>query len=419
MLNTFDSVGGAARAAERLQRGLRTLEIDARLLVQFKFGDSSEVICNTSPLVNMLRRLKIFLGLLPVRFYSRRAENNFSPALLPDNLLEEVASCDPDIIHLHWLGAGFFQVETLRKLSQLGKPLVWTLHDSWAFTGGCHVPFDCTRYLQRCGTCPVLGSDRERDLSRRTWERKKSAWRNLDLTVVTPSRWLADCARASSLIRHRRVEVIPNGIDTEVFKPIGRQEARRMLGLPEDKQIILFGAVGGSADPNKGFQLLLPALERLAGADFDLLALVFGGSEDSSLAVSGLPVANLGSICDDRRLAAAYAAADVFVVPSLLENLPTTVLEAMAAGTPCVAFRQGGVPEIIDHGISGYLAQPYESEDLARGIAWVLEDGERRGAMSTRARQKVEAEFSLPLMCRRYAELYRDVLDRSEVSAHG
>ncbi|MBI5446644.1 MAG: glycosyltransferase family 4 protein [Deltaproteobacteria bacterium] len=404
MLNTFDEVGGAARAAGRLLRGLRGLGVDARLLVHFKAGHDAGVVGNGGSLRRLARRAKLLLGLLPVRLYPNRPENNFSPALLQDTVRSEVATIDPDVVHLHWLGAGFMRVETLPRL---GRPLVWTLHDSWAFTGGCHVPFDCTKYRERCGACPVLGSTRERDLSRWTWRRKETAWRGLDLTVVTPSRWLAECARSSSLFRNVPVEVIPNGIDTETFRPRERERARASLGLPEEKRVILFGAVRGASDPNKGFHLLRPALEALGRSSSDLLAVIFTSSEEPDFGDVGMPARLLGRVDGDERLAEIYSAADVFVAPSLLENLPNTILEAMACGTPCVAFEQGGVPDLVEHEVSGYLAKPYEARDLARGIAWVLEDEDRRAALSRRCREKVEAEFALEKVARRYGELYR------------
>jgi glycosyltransferase involved in cell wall biosynthesis len=407
MLNTFDETGGAARAATRLLRGVRQQGIEANLLVQFKTGSAAEVICSSNPLRKLARRLKLFLGMLPVRRYPNRPENNFSAALLPDSLPATVAGIDPDIIHLHWLGASFAQVETLGKLS---KPLLWTLHDSWAFTGGCHVPFGCSRYRERCGACPVLGSSSEHDLSRRVWERKEKAWGGLDLTVVTPSRWLAECARSSSLFHDKRIEVIPNGLETAIFQPRPREEARRALGLPQGKKIILFGAVQGTADPNKGFQLLREALRKLGRESYNLLAVVFGTDQAATMPDLGLPLRSLGRINDDQRLSSLYAAADVFVAPSLLENLPNTVMEAMACGTPCVAFRQGGVPDLIEHQVSGYLAVPYEVSDLAQGIAWILKDGERRAGLSSRARQKVRQDFELGRVAGSYAALYRKIL---------
>jgi len=417
MLNTFDAGGGAARAAARLQQGGREIGLDISLLVQFESGDTPGVICNPGQWRKQARRLKLFLGLLPVRIYPNKPENNFSPALLPERVPAEITSLAPDIIHLHWLAAGFISVETIGRLRN--KPLVWTLHDSWAFTGGCHVPFDCTRYRQSCGTCPVLGSSRESDLSRWTWKRKKRAWRNLDLTLVSPSRWLADCARSSSLFRDCRVEVIPNGLDTETFKPVDRTDARRMLGLPSDKRIILFGAVGGGSDPNKGFRCLQQALQIIDRERSDTLALSFGSSDPGAKQGLEMPVVALGPIHDDRKLAAVYAAADVMVVPSLLENLPNTILEAMASGTPCVAFRQGGVPELVEHEVTGYLARPYSSEELAKGIAWVVDEPGRRAQLAQRARKKIVAEFSQKLMARRYAELYRELLLRTGGSDHG
>jgi glycosyltransferase involved in cell wall biosynthesis len=407
MLNTFDEVGGAARATMRLQTGLRELGVDSSTLVQFKTGNRSDVICSHNPLRILLRRLKVLLGLLPVRLYPNKPENNFSPSLLPDNKLAEIAAINPDIIHLQWLCAGFLRIETLAKFK---KPIIWTLHDSWAFTGGCHVPFDCKKYRQCCGACPVLGSMREKDLSRRTWERKAKAWRNLDLTVVSPSRWLAECARSSSLFRETRIEVIPNGLDTQLFQPMDKEAAREQLGLPKDKKIILFGAMHGTSDPNKGFQLLTQALHALGKDSSVLMALVFGAEQSASIKELGMPVIFHGRIDNDKTLAAMYSAADVFVVPSRQESFCQTASEAMASGTPVVAFRATGLLDVIEHRQCGYLAQPYDSGDLARGIAWVLEDKGRHAQLSRRARQKVEAEFGLATVSERYISLYQELL---------
>jgi glycosyltransferase involved in cell wall biosynthesis len=305
------------------------------------------------------------------------------------------------------------RVETLRRF---GRPIVWTLHDSWAFTGGCHVPNDCVRYRESCGRCPVLGSTREADLSRRVWARKRRAWSDLDLTLVAPSRWLADCARSSSLFRDARIEVIPNGLDLKRYKPVDRRFARDVLGLPQDRKLIVFGAKSGSEDRNKGLHLLASALRILkdAGRDHGTELVVFGSTASTTLARAGLKASYQGFLHDEVSLALLYAAADVFVAPSIQENLPYTVMEAMACGTPCVAFRQGGVPDLIEHERTGYLARPFEPEDLAHGIAWVLEDGDRWRALSSRAREKVEQEFELGLVARRYVDLYRDVARGTE-----
>ncbi len=409
MLNSFDELGGAARAAVRLLRGVREHNIDAKLLVQFKTGSEKDVLCNRNPLRKLIRRLKVFLGLLPVRLYPNKPENNFSPSLLPDNKPAEISRINPDIIHLHWLCAGFLRVETLAKLN---KPLIWTLHDSWAFTGGCHVPFDCTKYKQSCGACPVLGSSCEKDLSRRTWRRKQKAWQSLDLTVVAPSRWLADCARSSSLLRDARVEVIPNGLDSGIFYPGDRELARSLFGLPMERKVILFGAVWAYSDPNKGFHLLKQALEALSKVSPNLLTVVFGSDDFAGLPELDMPVISLGSIDDDQKLAAIYSAADVFVVPSIQEAFCQTATEAMACGTPVVAFRATGLLDVIEHKISGYLAQPYDTEDLAHGITWVLEDKARHAELSRRSRLRVETQFDLNKIAQRYSDLYQKQLNK-------
>jgi glycosyltransferase involved in cell wall biosynthesis len=407
MLNTFDEIGGAARAASRLLQGVRDLGIDSSLLVQYRTGKADGVLSHTGRLRQLARHMKTALGTLPVRMSPKAPENNFSPAMLPDHLVPEAASVNSDIIHLHWMGAGFLRVETLGKLK---KPLVWTLHDSWVFTGGCHVPFDCTRYRQQCGACPVLGSTREEDLSRRTWARKAQAWRNLDLTLVAPSRWLAECSMSSSLFRDVPVHVIPNGLDTGQFRPRGKEFSRKRLGLPQDRKIILFGAIRAASDPNKGLHLLLPALRSLGDQASDLMALAFSSFDRGVMPDLGMPMTGLGRIQDDEKLSLIYSAADVFVVPSIQEAFCQTASEAMSCGTPVVAFGATGLLDVVEHQKCGYLAEPYDIVDLAHGIAWVLENEERRTVLSTHARRKAIADFSLDKVAKRYVGLYESVL---------
>jgi glycosyltransferase involved in cell wall biosynthesis len=407
MLNTFDDVAGADRSARRLQQGLRRLGVDASLLVQFRYGDGSDILCSASPARLLLRRLKLYLGMLPVRLYPHRPENNFTPALLPDRLPAQVARLAPDIVHLHWLGAGFCGIKSIGRFD---RPLVWTLHDSWPFTGGCHVPGDCRKYRERCGACPVLGSRREADLSRWTWRRKRQAWRQLRPILVAPSRWLADCARASSLFRDCQVEVIPNGLDTEAFRPMDQQVAREQFGLPRDRPVVLFGAVNALTDPNKGWQLLQPALKLVSEQLPDALLAVFGAAAPAVQPDVGMPMVFLGRLRDEASLVAAYSAADVFVAPSLQESFCQTVLEAMACGTPAVAFGATGPLDVVVHQECGYLAQPYESADLARGILWVLGDRERHARLVRQARQRAEDEFGLDRVAAQYLLIYREML---------
>lgn len=405
LLSTYDWQGGAAKAAYRLHQALRRTGIDSQMLVQNKLSDEETVITSATKFQKGLAKLKPSLDVLPLGLYSGRERVTYSLQWFPDTIASQVAQINPDIINLHWINSGYLRLETLAKFK---KPIVWTLHDMWPFTGGCHYNSDCDRYTKSCGACPQLRSTREWDISRWVWQRKAKAWNNCNLTIVTPSNWLAKCAQESSLFQNFRIEVIPNGLDIQKYKPIDKQLAKNLLGLPIDKQIILFGAVNATSDRRKGFHLLLPALQTLDRSQWqEKIELVsFGASQPVEPPNFGFKANYLGKLSDEISLSLVYAAADVFVAPSLQDNLPNTVMEALACGTPCVAFEIGGMSDMIEHKQNGYLARPYEVSDLAKGITWVLEDRERWRKLCDRDREKVEQEFSQQLQAKRYLSLF-------------
>lgn len=413
-LSTFDNQGGAARAAYRLHQGLNQIKVESWILSQSKFSQDPQVIgAKTSSGIEQAKTgLRLTLDQLPLKRYGKKTRQLFSPHWLPSQITEQVAQLNPDLLNLHWVSAGYLKIETLAKFQQ---PLVWTLHDMWSFTGGCHYNQSCQKYTLACGACPLLGSNKEADLSRRIWQRKQKAWANLNLTIVTPSRWLGDSAKASSLFGDRRVEVIPYGLDTTVFRPIERQTARKLLKLPQDKQLVLFLSLNATSDQRKGFHLLQPALQQLSKSGWQdkLELMVVGASQPENPPELGFKAHYLGMMRDDLTLALAYSAADVFVAPSIQDNLPNTVLEAIACGTPSVAFDIGGMPDMIKHQHNGYLARPFVVEDLAQGLAWVIEDPERRLTLAESARTKAEQEFALEIQARRYQNLYQEILANS------
>ena len=284
----------------------------------------------------------------------------------------------------------------------------------WPMTGGCHYSKDCDRYKRNCGNCPQLHSTKENDLSRKTWKRKQKAWNNLNITIVTPSMWLAKCARESSLFRNSRIEVIPYGLDTNIYKPIAKKIARDLLGLPQDKQLILFLSLAATSDKRKGFHLLQAALKKLSQESLNnhLEIMVVGASKPKTLPDFGFKSHYLGTLNDDLTLALAYSAADVFVAPSIQDNLPNTVMEAIACGIPCVAFEIGGMPDMIDHKQNGYLAKPYCTDDLSQGISWILEDSNHYQQLSISARQKTEQQFSQTIQANRYLSLFEELLSQ-------
>jgi glycosyltransferase involved in cell wall biosynthesis len=346
------------------------------------------------------------LDRLPLKIYPNH-NGLFSLQWVPDFLPSQVAELNPDLINLHWVCNSFLKIETIPRFK---RPIVWTLHDMWPFTGGCFHTNDCDRYTDSCGNCPQLNSRNSRDLSRWVWNRKASAWKDIELTIVTPSSWLADRARSSSLFKNRRIEVIPHGLDLERYKPVNPQLAREMLNLPQDKQIILFGAWINT--PLKGFHLLQSALQGLNGKGWNerLELVTFGFSRPENEIDLGIKSHYLGRFRDDISLALIYSAADVMVVPSFHESFGLTAVEALACGTPVVAFNATGLIDIVDHQQNGYLAEPYEVEDLELGIAWVLEDDDRYKRLSYRAREKAEQEFSLELQARRYLNLFNEIM---------
>ena len=411
ILNTYDIEGGAARAAYRLHKGLQSIGIDSQMLVQTKSSDDRTVIGPQTKLQKGLGKIKPTLDSSLLQLYPKRRNVIFSPAILPNNIATKVTSMNPDVIHLHWVVSGFLCPRTLK---QFNKPLIWTLHDMWAFTGGCHYNEECSRYRESCGKCPVLGSSKNWDLSRWIWKRKHKAWNDLEFTVVAPSRWLGDCAKASSLFRNMQVRVIPNGLDLSIFKPFDKHIARELLSLPQDKKLILFGSMNSTSDKRKGFQYLKPALRSIADNGWRNKAelVIFGSSEPLNPPKLGLKMHYLGHLPGDIALALLYAAADVMVAPSTQENLANTIIESLSCGTPCVTFGIGGMPDMIEHKRTGYLAQPFDVEDLAKGIVWVIEDEKRWRTLSHQARQKVEDEFAIESVAQRYAELYMEVLER-------
>lgn len=410
ILNTFDAKGGAAIATYRLHRGLRSIGVNSRFLVKKKITDDASVVgVAASDWQKLLAIFWTYFDAILVKLYRNRGKTLFSSAWMPERIASRILSFKPDIIHLSWVVGGFLRIETLKSIK---KPIVWTLHDMWPFTGGCHYDEECGKFRQACGNCPVLNSGREGDLSRRVWARKQKAWKNIPLVVVAPSRWLAEMARASSLFCGKRVEVIPNGIDTEIHKPADKGNARAIYNLPQDKHLVMFSALGATSDKRKGQQFLVPALKRMAdegwGDNTELI--IVGASCPDDPPDFGMKVHYVGRLEDEISQVLLYSAADVVVAPSMQENLANTVVESLACGTPVVAFDIGGMPDMIDHHENGYLAKPFETEDLFNGIVWVIEDAGRHELLSQCARETVVERYALGVVAERYNELYQDIL---------
>jgi glycosyltransferase involved in cell wall biosynthesis len=410
LISHADSQAGAGIAAYRLHEGLKKNNITSTMLVANKTTDDFTVLGANSKLDKAWGKIAPTLDSLPLKAYSEREQQSFSLQWIPDKINYQITQINPEIINLHWINCGYLNIENITKFKQ---PIIWTLHDMWAFTGGCHYNGDCQNYINSCGNCPQLNSNKENDLSRWVWKRKQRAWQNLNLTVITPSHWLAKCAASSSLFKDTKIEIIPNGIDINKYKSIDKSIARSILGLPQDKQLILFGAISATSDTRKGFHLLESALKQLSQAGWEnrIELVIFGASQPQDLPKIGFKSHYLGRLNDDISLSLVYSAADIFIAPSLQDNLPNTIIESLSCSTPCVAFNIGGIPDIIDHQQNGYLAQPYEIEDLTKGIIWILENKQRWRNLCNNARQTVEQKFTLEIQAKSYLSIYQELIN--------
>jgi glycosyltransferase involved in cell wall biosynthesis len=409
LISTNDLDGGAARAAYRLHQGLCAIDLPSQLLVRSRWSTESSVIAPKTAAA----KLAAYLDGQILRLISPGPTTLFSPQWCPSGIVRQVNKLNPDLISLHWICNGYLPIEAL---SRFHKPLVWTLHDMWPFTGGCHYSRECERYTDTCGQCPQLHSQRQQDLSHWIWQRKAKQLQQINLTIVTPSHWLGECARASHLFKNLRIEVIPHGLDLSLYRPIEKKLARELLKLPLDKKLVLFGATSGAVgDPRKGLQLLQAALQRLSetGWSQQLELVIFGTSELGGNFKLSYNTHCLGHVRDDLTLALIYSAADIMIVPSTQEAFGQTASEAMACGTPVVAFRATGLLDIVKHQENGYLATPFEVGDLAQGISWILENQERHLNVSRQARAHAEKNFALDRQAQRYQSLFTEILNQS------
>lgn len=404
-INSSDIDGGAARAAYRLHQGLLSIGVGSEILVQSRSSDDPHVHGPDSIWSKAASKVRPSLDMRPVRNYPKWERKMFSPAWLPaPQLVKMINGSDADVIHLHWINGGMLRVEDLAKIN---KPIVWSMHDMWPYTGGCHYDEGCGRYTSHCGKCPILASDVEKDLSYRVFDRKKRTYGTMyPITFVGLSKWMADSARSSVLTKGHEVVELPNPIDSKFFRSIDRSTAREILGLPLERPVILFGAVNATADPRKGFVHLNAALNELPKGSVELA--IFGASKPSDAPQLGHPTHYMGRLNDDLSLCLLYNAADVTVVPSVQENLSNTIIESLSCGTPAVAFNIGGNPDMIEHQGNGYLAKPFDARDLAAGILQVLDQATNE-RYSTRARNSVLEKFETERVSHRYLELYQKV----------
>lgn len=313
-----------------------------------------------------------------------------------------------DLLHLHCLHEGYLSLLALPRLTA-EKPTVYTMHDTWAFTGHCAVIDGCERWRTGCGNCPALDAPPvvQRDSTRVEWRLKRRAYERAELTLVCPSRWMVDVVSRSMMSRHP-VHHVPHGVDIQRLRPLDRARCRAALGIPESRPVLMFV---GSGSRYKGGDLLAAALQRLSPAlRRELMLLVMGDGDDGVTRGLGLDVRRLGQVVDPETKSLAYSAADLFLFPTRGESFGLVALESLACGTPVVSFRVGGVPDHVRHGTTGLLAEPGDAAGFADAVLALLEDPARREAMGRAARCMVADEYTIELEAKRYLSIYRQVL---------
>lgn len=398
-----DAGGGSAHAAYRIHTGLKQVGFMSRMLVGIKSRHDNDIrkICNNE--------LWYTADRLCGKFFDKF---DFQYLFYPSSFLlfRNPWVKDADIIQLYNIHSGYFSFTVLPALSKK-HTIIWRLSDMWPMTGHCTHSYECERYKIGCGLCPHLEEypSLKRDRTVLLWKIKKWTYARSSITIIAPSQWIAALVRQSPLLGDFKTYIIPNGLDTSVFRPIPKEIARCLLDIDQSKRVILFSAQNIN-HPRKGGFLLKEALIKLAQKKIqDVMLLVTGKGNYSFESEFNFPVKRLGFINNDLMLAAVYSAADVFVMPALAENLPNVILESMACGTPSVAFNIGGIPEVISHMELGYLARHKDVDDLVKGIELVLENNELRRTMSLHCRRVAESKFSLSLQIQHFRDLYQDL----------
>lgn len=401
-----DSEGGAAIATSRLFSVIRRDYPNAEMLCATRLNETPKVRG-----LHPNRALKSWLRLANEVNAPRYVLNPSSKAAqftrnrVPINFTIKTEIKKSSLVHLHWTSMGTLPENWLTGSS---VPIVWTLHDMWPLTGGCHYSGSCRRYEAGCGNCPLLRPAKGPDLSARHLEKRIRIFAGRQLHLVAPSMWLANKARISLVFRNRPITVIPNGVDSEIFCGEPPAKARQELGFPTDRPVLLMGSESLS-DKRKGTDLVWAALSAI---DRKITVAVFGGGSIPRISNPNIEVLSFGFVKDAKQLARLYSAADVFCCASREDNLPNTAVEAVVSGTPVVGFNSGGLPEVVTNGVSGIITDLQSPESLLSSINIVLDSAQHRFSRGA-IRELGVSRFGIQAIAQRYKKIYSNLLARS------
>ncbi len=414
-LSSTDNKGGGARSVYRIHKRMLAEGVDSKMFVRSKSTNDKEVISYKKN-SGFLQRLKLKLrrklktGGLGYFHSDNSIHNGFSPAVSPYGKTVVKQLPKADIVTLNWVG-NFLDYRDIQNLPKKADKLVWRLSDMNPFTGGCYYDNYCGKFRTSCGSCPCIKSEDPYDISSQSLEIKQKVIQSLPkgfLHIIAQSQWIKDEIKSSVVFKNIPVTRIPNGVDTSIFKPSPNNELRDQLKI--DKNNIVIAFIAQSLDnPRKGREYFIKTLNALKDkTTAPITVLAIGGSELS--AIEGIQILNISNISNNSELASMYSLADIYVISSVQDNLPNTVLEAMACGTPVCGFDIGGIPDVVKHGKSGFLAPLFNIDKLSDFIAQLIEDKSLLSKFSTKSREIIENEFSLDKQFENYMNYYNSLL---------
>ena len=406
-----DIRGGAPKAAFALSEALQSIGVESKMLVQRKFSNNQNIVSvNTNYFSKLKTNFRMLVDLLQMKIFTKTKKGRFSFGSIGVNISNHTLIKDADIIHLHWINEGYLSLNSLEELRKLNKPIIWTLHDMWAFTGGCHYSSGCHNYKDECGRCPYLNFSYKEDFSFSILNKKKMVFNELNISFLTCSEWLGSIASGTPVLKRKEVYPLHNTLFMDIYKPMDQVEVRIKLNLSKQKFLILFVSLS-IEDERKGFKYLKKSLIELLKKNPELSneieLLVIGSYSKQWLQEVPCKINAVGRITNDKIMSEYYNAADIFLAPSLEDNLPNTVLEALSCGTPVVAFNIGGIPEMVEHKINGYLAEEKSVEDFTNGILWMIQNKNNFKEYKKNARSKIEKEYNPSLIANKYLEIYK------------
>lgn len=400
IISYSDIQGGAARAAFKLHKGLLNVGINSHMLVSKKSSDFKEI----SQIDEPLNEKRAYYDSRAILAYEKRKDSIFTISLLDNEyLVNYINNSDANLVHIHWVSNSFLSIPDIQKIK---KPIIWSMHDMYAFTGGCHYDNECNKYITECYSCPILNGYEKNDLSYKIFNIKKSVFKNTqNLSFIASSSWIKKCAKNSTLLKNKKVKKIPNPIDTNIYKPLKKEDCKKYFSLNTEKKYILFAEFKLGVEKRKGFIQLLESLN-LLNNNTHIELILLGDDLNTKLNDLKIKVNFISAIHNDDELINLYNSADIVVLPSLQENLSNVIMEALSCGTPVVAFDIGGNKDMIEHQRNGYLAKKNDCNDFANGIEWIL-NYSNYNTLEKNCRKKVLKEFAEDNIINKHIKFYK------------